>query len=218
MKRSGRCLGDRPPTFRAQCTHAMGALEAVARDVTGDEKATLGDIIQAVSRPARCSTRQRPLEKIWGFASNEARHVVEGRLRLAKMRSWWSAWLQQSQRTSANGTAMTDPDFLVRRSDLALLVPDHHCECRRPCWATVPQFFTANIRNANTRAAYARAIGAFCAWLDERGIALERVEPMIVAAYVQHLGRSRSAPTVKQALAAGSACCSTGLLSARSCR
>ena len=64
------------------------------------------------------------------------------------------------------------------------------------------EFFTANTRNPNTRAAYARAIGDFCAWLDERGVTLERVEPMIVAAYVEHLGRSRSAATVKQALAA----------------
>lgn len=64
------------------------------------------------------------------------------------------------------------------------------------------EFFTANIRNANTRAAYARAVGDFFAWLDERGVSLERVEPVIVAAYVEHLGRSKSAPTVKQALAA----------------
>jgi site-specific recombinase XerD len=64
------------------------------------------------------------------------------------------------------------------------------------------EFFTANIRNANTRAAYARAIGDFFAWLEERGVTLERVEPVIVAAYVEQLGRDKSAPTVKQALAA----------------
>ena len=64
------------------------------------------------------------------------------------------------------------------------------------------EFFTANIRNPNTRAAYARAIGDFFAWLDERGVTLERVEPVIVAAYIEQLGRTKSAPTVKQSLAA----------------
>jgi site-specific recombinase XerD len=64
------------------------------------------------------------------------------------------------------------------------------------------EFFTANIRNANTRAAYARAVGEFFAWLEERGVILERVEPVIVAAYVEQLGREKSPPTVKQALAA----------------
>ena len=64
------------------------------------------------------------------------------------------------------------------------------------------EFFTANIRNPNTRAAYARAIGDFFAWLDERGVTLDRVEPVIVAAYIEQLGRTKSAPTVKQSLAA----------------
>lgn len=64
------------------------------------------------------------------------------------------------------------------------------------------EFFTANIRNPNTRAAYARAVGDFFAWLEERGVTLERVEPVIVAAYIEQLGNTKSAPTVKQNLAA----------------
>ena len=64
------------------------------------------------------------------------------------------------------------------------------------------EFFTANIRNPNTRAAYARAIGDFCAWLEGREVRLERVEPVTVAAYIEQLGKTKSAPTVKQALAA----------------
>ena len=64
------------------------------------------------------------------------------------------------------------------------------------------EFFTANIRNPNTRAAYARSVGDFFAWLEERGVPLERVEPVVVAAYVEQLGHTKSAPTVKQALAA----------------
>ena len=64
------------------------------------------------------------------------------------------------------------------------------------------EFFTANIRNPNTRAAYARAVGAFFVWLEERGLRLEDVEPIVVAAYVEELGHRMSAPTVKQSLAA----------------
>src|SRR5262245_5668653 len=64
------------------------------------------------------------------------------------------------------------------------------------------EFFTANIRNPNTRAAYARAVGAFFAWLEKHGFRLDDVEPVVVAAYVEQLGREKSAPTVKQALAA----------------
>ena len=44
------------------------------------------------------------------------------------------------------------------------------------------EFFTAIIRNKNTRAAYARAVGRFCAWCEERGLRLEQVSPVAVAA------------------------------------
>ena len=65
------------------------------------------------------------------------------------------------------------------------------------------EFFTANIRNKNTRIAYARAVRLFCDWLDERGIhELAHVNPVFVAAYVEHLGERFSRPTVKQHLAA----------------
>lgn len=62
------------------------------------------------------------------------------------------------------------------------------------------EFFTANIRNPNTRQAYARAVADFCQWCANRGLALEALEPVMVAAYIeQHPG---SPPTVKQHLAA----------------
>ena len=32
------------------------------------------------------------------------------------------------------------------------------------------EFFTAQIRNPHTRRAYVRAVGAFCAWLEDRGL------------------------------------------------
>jgi integrase/recombinase XerD len=64
------------------------------------------------------------------------------------------------------------------------------------------EFFTANIRNENTRMAYARAVFAFCSWCEQRRLALPHLEPMIIAAYVEQLGTKHSPPTVKQHLAA----------------
>lgn len=64
------------------------------------------------------------------------------------------------------------------------------------------EFFTANIRNHNTRAAYARAVGRFLAWAEEQELSLHEVEPLAVAAYVELLQKTYSPPTVKQNLAA----------------
>jgi site-specific recombinase XerD len=64
------------------------------------------------------------------------------------------------------------------------------------------EFFTANIRNPNTRAAYARALGPFLAWCDDRGRRLETIDPVTVAAYIEQLQATHSKPTVKQHLAA----------------
>jgi site-specific recombinase XerD len=66
----------------------------------------------------------------------------------------------------------------------------------------VLEFFTAQIRNPNTRAAYGRAIQHFAETCERSGITLGRIEPIIVAAYVERLGERLSKPTVKQHLAA----------------
>src|ERR1700732_859270 len=63
-------------------------------------------------------------------------------------------------------------------------------------------FFTVNIRNPNTRAAYGRAAAAFLHWCDARGIgALDEVEPFNAAAYIEQRGKRIKAPSVKQHLA-----------------
>ncbi|KNY12864.1 integrase [Shinella sp. SUS2] len=65
------------------------------------------------------------------------------------------------------------------------------------------EFFTAQIRNPNTRKAYARAAADFLTWCGERGVsALPAIQPMHVAAWIEELGRSHSVPTVKLRLAA----------------
>lgn len=64
------------------------------------------------------------------------------------------------------------------------------------------EFFTVNIRNPNTRAAYGRAARNFLRWCEARGLAeLKDVQPVHVAAYVEEIGRGLSRPTVKQHLA-----------------
>lgn len=64
------------------------------------------------------------------------------------------------------------------------------------------EFFTANIRNKNTRQAYLRAVLQFTDWCEQHEFALEHISPVIVAAYIEQLGQEHSAPTVKQHLAA----------------
>src|SRR5882724_6241829 len=64
-------------------------------------------------------------------------------------------------------------------------------------------FFTSNIRNPNTRAAYMRAVSSFFNWLQRRRVTeLGAVKPLHVAAYIEELQKVRSKPTVKQHLAA----------------
>jgi site-specific recombinase XerD len=65
------------------------------------------------------------------------------------------------------------------------------------------EFFTANIRNPNTRKAYARAAAEFAAWCAQAGLHdLQDIEPVHVAAYVETLLLRLAAPSVKQHLAA----------------
>jgi site-specific recombinase XerD len=65
------------------------------------------------------------------------------------------------------------------------------------------EFFTVPIRNANTRAAYYRAIQQFLAWCERAGYQdLEDIEPITVAAYIETLQRQAAPPTVKQHMAA----------------
>lgn len=58
-------------------SHAMAALECVARDLTGDGQATLGIVLKRhpglVPKPL-----DEALSRIWGYASEQARHGREG--------------------------------------------------------------------------------------------------------------------------------------------
>lgn len=78
-----------------------------------------------------------------------------------------------------------------------LFVPDAHAAKR------FVEFFTAHIRNPNTRRAYARAAQDFGFWCEQNGFNnLGDIEPVHVAAYVETLLLRLAAPSVKQNLAA----------------
>jgi integrase/recombinase XerD len=65
------------------------------------------------------------------------------------------------------------------------------------------EFFAAQIRNPNTREAYARAVANFLDWSESRGVRrLDEIQPIVVAGYIEDLSTAYAAPTVKQHLAA----------------
>src|SRR3984893_11686635 len=64
------------------------------------------------------------------------------------------------------------------------------------------EFFTANIRNPNTRKPYYRAASEFFDWCDQARFGLLDIEPVHVAAWVESLGCGFAPPSVKQWLAA----------------
>src|SRR6266851_723737 len=64
------------------------------------------------------------------------------------------------------------------------------------------EFFTATIRNRNTRMAYARAVKQFFDWCEQRSLRLDAIRPTTVAAYIEQLGAGMAKPSVKQHLAA----------------
>lgn len=65
------------------------------------------------------------------------------------------------------------------------------------------EFFTAHIRNPNTRRAYTRATQDFLTWCQEVGLpSLAAVAPLHVATWIELQGQTLAAPSVKQRLAA----------------
>ena len=64
------------------------------------------------------------------------------------------------------------------------------------------EFFTATIRNRNTRMAYARAVKQFFDWCENHHLKLEDIEPIAIAAYIEELGSQIARPSVRQHLAA----------------
>jgi hypothetical protein len=73
-----RDLSRRPdPDLTGAVYHAMAALECTAREVVGDERATLGEVLKRYP-----GLFPKPLDdalsKMWGYASERGRHLREG--------------------------------------------------------------------------------------------------------------------------------------------
>jgi integrase/recombinase XerD len=65
------------------------------------------------------------------------------------------------------------------------------------------EFFAVTIRNPHTRRAYWRACSALLEFAEERGVLdLRQIQPMLIAAFIEKRTREKTAPTVKQELAA----------------
>lgn len=81
-------------------------------------------------------------------------------------------------------------------------LPTLFLDAGEDAWRRMLEFFTARIRNHNTRLAYAQAVGQFSRWCATHHIQLEQVSPFLVAAYIEELQQRLKAPSVKQHLAA----------------
>lgn len=68
-----------------------------------------------------------------------------------------------------------------------MLIPQMIADLGDDAMKAFIEFFTAQIRNKNTRLAYGRAVVRFLTWADERGLGLGDVQPVHVAGYIEEL-------------------------------
>ena len=62
------------PDITGAIQHSMAALEATAREVTGQHNATLGKLVRGLDLPAPLD---QAVTKLWGYASDRGRHIRE---------------------------------------------------------------------------------------------------------------------------------------------
>jgi hypothetical protein len=78
IKEAIAALSGRPePDVRGAVSRAIGAVEALVRDLAGDSQATLGQLAGRLNLP---TPLEHAITKLWGYASEEARHVREGQV------------------------------------------------------------------------------------------------------------------------------------------
>ncbi len=97
--------------------------------------------------------------------------------------------------------AVIHPGTLATAADTHVVPALVAAEGEAAGWRYI-EFFTAHIRNPNTRRAYTRACQEFFAWCEARGLTLATIRPFDVASYVEARQQTHSAPDVKQQLAA----------------
>jgi site-specific recombinase XerD len=64
------------------------------------------------------------------------------------------------------------------------------------------EYFTARIRNPNTRQAYFRAVNRFSQWCALRNLDLTKLNPVVIASYIEELQQELGVTSVKQHLSA----------------
>lgn len=101
---------------------------------------------------------------------------------------------------------MSHPEIIPPSRQLSVpgmpTVPALFLDAGERGWFRFVEFFTAHIRNKNTRAAYGRAVKNFCDWCERRKLKLENLNPVVIASYIEEEGIRLSRPSVKQHLAA----------------
>src|SRR3954453_13782702 len=85
-----------------------------------------------------------------------------------------------------NGLGKNHELVLVEASTAPMIVPAMIADLGEKAALRFIDFFTAHIRNPNTRAAYAIAVRSFFAWLDARGVTeLRQVRTIHVSGYIE---------------------------------
>ena len=112
------------------------------------------------------------------------------RRRPCRRRTPWHRWPRRQKRSSCPGGGQIEglPATIRRAGPQAA--------------ERTVEFFTAQIRNPHTRAAYGTAVTRFFTWCDAGGLALAQLSPIAVATYIEEMQRGYRAPTIKQHLAA----------------
>ena len=100
--------------------------------------------------------------------------------------------------------ALTKPSKgTLQLGKLALNLPVLITDEGEPTAKRFLEFFTANIRNPNTREAYGRAVRDFFDWCDQHQVGpLIDIDAIHIAAYIEQMTQEKAAQTVKQHLAA----------------
>ena len=95
------------------------------------------------------------------------------------------------------------PTKSLRLGSVSLSLPTLITDEGKPATKRFIEFFTAHIRNKNTREAYGRAVRDFFAWCDDNNVGpLIDIEAVHIAAYIEQLTQEKAPQTVKQRLAA----------------
>lgn len=98
---------------------------------------------------------------------------------------------------------LNEGELQLLPAEIIASLPDQIREAGPKAAEAFIEFFTAKIRNRNTRIAYQHAVRRFFVWCKCNDLAtLSVIRPYHVGAYIETLSRGSSKPTVKQHLAA----------------